>query len=175
MSPQPTLWTRFESGPEGDAAWSAFAEYLHLAVPRVSVLDFAKSWRGRPADPLKWSVEWFWEARVAAYDEWSSQAGLRRMYPVTSPAILAVLRICVVELKKYEQAQKEATGSYGFLSMSECLRMLKEVRAAERDIARLSKEAEEAKASGAAIPDFSKLTLEEARQLDTLLGKAEGR
>lgn len=162
------MWSRFESGPEGDAAWAAFTEYLHLATPRVTVDEFARSHK-TPAKVLEWSLVWMWDLRVAAFDDWSAQSALRKNYPVSHPLIIAILRLCTEELKRYEASQHDCTTP--MFSMSETLRMLKEVRAAERDIARLQKEVDEAQKAGTPVHDFSKLTLDEARQLDTLLAK----
>lgn len=165
------MWSRFESGDEGEAAWAAFSEYLHLATPRLSVEEFARSHR-TPGLVLKWSMQWMWESRVDAYDEYTSQANIRKFYPVTSPLIIRVMRLCLAELQKWEAAQKDST--VGFIPFRDCLSMLREVRAAERDLARMTKEQEEAKLAGAVAHDFSKLTLEEQRLLDGLLAKVSG-
>lgn len=170
----PDLWSRFEPQGHGDAAWSAFAEYLHLGAPRPTIDDWARSrgeiYPGRSAEILRWSVEWMWDARVDAYDEWSSQASLRKHYPASHPLILSVMRMCASELRKYEKAQTLVEG-HGFLTIDQCLKMMREVRAAERDISRLQAEQDTAKALGAVVQDFSRLSLEESRALDALLEK----
>lgn len=163
----PQVWSRFE---QEDDAYAAFSEYLHLASPRPPILDYARDHK-RHADILRWALAWMWEARVTAYDEYTAQAPMRRFYPVSHPIILALLRMCVAEMKKFEEAQRLSGEAPGFFTMAECLKMMREVRAAERDIARLEKEQKEAQAEGALVHDFSRLTLEEHRMFDNLLNK----
>lgn len=170
----PHVWQRFPL--DSDEAFAAFCEWLHLPSPRLAVDEWArgqatKASPGRPGLILKWYMENYWEERAAAYDHWVAQAPLRKQYPVSHPMILGVMRMCLAELKKYEAAQSRAGDAPGYFSMGDCLKMMSHVLRAEKEIARLTKEQEKAKESGAVVQDFSRLSLEEARIFDTLLAK----
>lgn len=174
------VWARFETGDDGGEAYAAFQEWLHLPPDtRPDVETFARYGderttrsSGKYAQIRAWATAWLWEDRAAEYDQWSSQAPARRLYPICHPVMLTLARMVLAELKKFEAAQSKAGEVPGYLTFDQCVRVFRAIASAEKEVGRLKASKEEALARGDQILDISKLTLEEQRTLESIWAKA---